>query len=143
MRSHARSLFTFAALSLSATLIGCASSSPTASATTQTDHSTSHAAATPAPAQVAAAPAKIAPADDTTPIAGDSTVLLVNGLSCPKCATNIHVSLGSVPGVADSSIDLESGRVTVLFDRFAKVHPSPATLAKVVSDSGFTLVGIE
>lgn len=127
MRSHAHALFAFAALSLTATLIGCASSAPTAHA----DHSAQ------------SAPAKVSPKDDTTPIAGDSAVLLVNGLSCPKCATNIHVSLGSVPGVADSSIDLESGRVTVIFDRFAKVHPSPATLAKVVSDSGFTLVGIE
>lgn len=131
MRSHALSLFTLAALSLSATLMGCASSTPAASTTTHADHSAPQ------------APDKVAPKDDTTPIAGDSTVLLVNGLSCPKCATNIHVSLGSVPGVADSSIDLESGRVTVIFDRFAKVHPSPATLAKVVSDSGFTLVGIE
>lgn len=80
---------------------------------------------------------------DTTPIAADSTVMLVRGLSCPKCANNIHVSLTEVPGVADSRIDLESGRVTILFDPLAKSHPSPATLAKVVRDAGFTPVELQ
>jgi copper chaperone CopZ len=89
------------------------------------------------------APAAATISTDHTPIAGDSAVLLVHGMSCPKCANNIHVSLGQVPGVADSAIDLDTGRVTVQFDHLAKTHPSPAALAKVVKDSGFTLVGIE
>lgn len=132
MRTFSRAPLAFSSLLLSAALIGCAASqdAPRSSSTDATS-----------PAAASARP--VAPPDDTTPIAGDSTVLLVNGLSCPKCATNIHVSLKQVPGVADSTIDLETGRVTVIFDRLAKANPSPATLARVVTDSGFTLVGIE
>jgi len=150
MRTNTISRASFGALGVLSVLAlaSCASSgasstkaeAPAAPATHQEAH-----AATPTTAPAAATPASapVASADPNAPLRGSAAVLVVNGMSCPKCANNIHVSLSQVPGVADSAIDLQTGRVTVTFDKLAKFHPSQAALAKVVKDSGFTLVSIE
>lgn len=121
---HSLTRASFGALCTLALLTGPSCSS------TQSAKSTSTATASPAQ-------------DADAPLPGSSAVLRVNGMSCPKCANNIHVSLGEVPGVSDSTVDLASGRVTVQFDPMAKFNPSRATLAKVIKNSGFTLVDVE
>ena len=81
--------------------------------------------------------------DAAAPLPGSSAVLIVHGMSCPKCANNIHVSLDEVAGVSDSTVDLATGRVTVQFDPLAKTNPSRAELTRVIKNSGFTLVDIQ
>jgi len=66
-----------------------------------------------------------------------SVLLVVEGLSCPMCASNIDRELAQVPGVTDVSVDLNSGTVTVALARAPR--PSAADFEKAVYDSGFTL----
>jgi copper chaperone CopZ len=105
----------FAALSL---LGGCASTSQTDTTSATTDH-----------------------ASDGRPIEADSAVLIVNGLSCPLCATNVDKQLLAIPGVSDVRVDLGSGEVTLAFSPLMP-HPSRADLRRAVADSGYTLVDI-
>lgn len=77
----------------------------------------------------------------TTPLSGDSATLEVRGLSCPKCASNVDLTLARVKGVESvTKIDLSKGTVRLAFAD--DVRPSPSDLAKAVKKSGFTLVNI-
>jgi len=150
MRINTTSRALFGALGVLSvlSLASCASSGASSAKAEAPEASASHqealaAAPATAPAAPTPATAPVASANPNAPLPGNAAVLVVNGMSCPKCANNIHVSLSQVPGVADSAIDLQTGRVTVTFDKLAKFHPSQAALAKVVKDSGFTLVSIE
>lgn len=80
-------------------------------------------------------------AHSETPIAGKRAVLWVNGLGCPLCATNIDLVLARVKGVSNVKVDLSSGKVSLDVDPASP--PTSARLAKVVEDSGFTLVKVE
>jgi copper chaperone CopZ len=69
------------------------------------------------------------------------TVLWVNGLGCPQCASNIDLQLKRVRGVRDVRVDLSVGKVTL--NVAGASRPSPARLGDAVADAGFTLVKIE
>ncbi|UCD75403.1 MAG: heavy-metal-associated domain-containing protein [Phycisphaerales bacterium] len=62
--------------------------------------------------------------------------MIVYGMTCPFCATNLEKSLTSLDGVEKVQIDLNTGRVVV---QFGSAHPTEADLRKAVADSGFTL----
>lgn len=79
---------------------------------------------------------------DTTPLTTDDATLSVRGLSCPKCANNVNLALGKLPGISDTHIDMGKGEVHVVFDPIAKTRPSKAQLAKAITDAGFTIVDI-
>lgn len=75
------------------------------------------------------------------PLEGDRATLLVQGLSCPLCATNIDKMLAREPGVDGVRVDLSTGRVQIGLKGASR--PSPSRLGEVVDKAGFTLVGIE
>lgn len=78
---------------------------------------------------------------DAAPIEGPRATLLVNGMSCPKCANNINLRMSSVPGVESVNVDLGRGEVRVGFMK-GQVYPSRLTLARAIDESGFTLTEI-
>ena len=86
-------------------------------------------------------PEDIAATHTQTPVTGDEVVLLVNGLGCPQCSTNINKTLERVPGVTSVHVDLGSGKVTVGLG--SKRKPTPHQLSEAVVDAGLTLVKIE
>lgn len=78
--------------------------------------------------------------DSTSPLTGSSATLVVQGLSCPLCATNIDKTLARVPGVQAVAVDLSRGEVRLTLA--ADTKPTRAQLAQAVRDSGFTLAEI-
>lgn len=74
-------------------------------------------------------------------IEAPGVVMSVEGLGCPMCAESIHILLDNVEGVADSTVNLDSGTVDVEFEPGATV--SRAALAKAVTDGGFSFRGLE
>lgn len=89
-------------------------------------------------------PRKAASPDDfsTDPITGDRATLLVYGMSCPLCATNVDQQLLAVPGVSAVDVDLGNGWVTVNFKEGA-ARPSKRDLAHAIVESGMTIVDVE
>lgn len=84
--------------------------------------------------------ADIAATHSTEPITADSVTLLVNGLGCPQCATNIDKALENVRGVQSVQVDLSNGKVLV--GLVGRQRPSPHRLSEAVTDAGLTLVKI-
>lgn len=78
--------------------------------------------------------------EDTTPVEGVSAVLLVDGLGCPMCATNVDRQFRNMAGVLSSSVDLEAGEVTVMLTGQPRV--TRGQLASAVYDAGFTVRGV-
>ncbi|MGD9872937.1 MAG: heavy-metal-associated domain-containing protein [Kiritimatiellia bacterium] len=76
-------------------------------------------------------------ADDERLTSYRTVILVVHGLSCPLCASNIENGLRKVDEIESSSIDLKTGEVTVKLKEEHSV--TRARLAKAVADSGFTL----
>lgn len=79
--------------------------------------------------------------NDTAPIDATQVRLGVLGMSCPKCVSNVDLSLLRVPGVRHVAINMKDGLVTV--DLAETPKPSAAELAKAVEDSGLTLASIK
>ena len=77
----------------------------------------------------------------TDPIQANSAMLLVYGMSCPLCATNVDQQLLAVPGVRQVNVDLSNGWVQVSFHPDS-VKPSARELASAVVESGMTIVDI-
>ncbi len=83
---------------------------------------------------------------DTPSTNGDSRAitedveLVVFGLSCPLCASNLDRHVANVPGVERSWIDLSTGHVQVSLEPGAEVASSD--LRRAVRDAGFTLQSI-
>ncbi|MBL8765307.1 MAG: heavy-metal-associated domain-containing protein [Phycisphaerae bacterium] len=77
---------------------------------------------------------------DTATITGSSATLIVHGMSCPLCASNVDTQLLTVPGVVSANVNMGSGEVRVGFAPGARV--TRAQLAKAVDDSGFSLVEV-
>ena len=67
--------------------------------------------------------------------------LVVHGLSCPLCATNLDQQVKRIDGVRDSWIDLDTGRLRVEVEEGALVPVKD--LARAVDQAGFTLQGVE
>lgn len=80
-------------------------------------------------------------ASELKPIEADGATLVVKGLSCPLCATNVDKQLLAVPGVSGVDVDLGSGEVKLAFSALGQ-HPSRADLRRAIVDSGYTLVEI-
>lgn len=84
-------------------------------------------------------------AASTTAI-GDGTLgpgrydLVVRGMSCPKCISNVDLQLKRIDGVANPKVDMKNGVVSVTVREGAS--PSRAEVARAIEDAGFTLVEI-
>lgn len=78
---------------------------------------------------------------DATPIDASGARLAVFGMSCPKCVSNVDLTLKRLPGVATVAINMRDGIVDVGFTDGA--GPSPRELARAVDDAGLTLTRIE
>jgi copper chaperone CopZ len=112
-------------------LTGCASGSASkAGSDTMQENAVQH---TVSAADIAATHSK-------EPITADSVTLLVNGLGCPQCATNIDKTLENVKGVQSVQVDLSTGKVLV--GLVGRQRPSAHRLSEAVTDAGLTLVKI-
>jgi copper chaperone CopZ len=79
-------------------------------------------------------------------IVGPSTLtagnyrLIVHGMSCPKCISNVELQLTRITGVTRPVVDMKNGIVSIEVTDGA--NPSKDTIANAIADSGFTLVEI-
>lgn len=80
-------------------------------------------------------------------VAGPATLreggytLVVHGMSCPKCISNVELQLTRIPGVARPTVDMKHG--FVLVDIAPGAEPTKEAVAAAIADSGFTLVEIK
>jgi len=83
----------------------------------------------------------LAGAINDDPIDTSRITLVVYGMSCPLCATNVDKQLLAIDGVSNVDVDLSSGNIDVAL----KDAPKPTTrqLAGAVERSGFTLMDIK
>lgn len=61
----------------------------------------------------------------------DATILSVSGMTCGGCASTVTRILSRVPGVAEATVDLETGRATV------KGKANPVDLIAAVMAAGY------
>jgi copper chaperone CopZ len=71
----------------------------------------------------------------------ESARLVVHGLSCPLCATNVDEVLKEIDGVTAVAMDLGSGEATLTMKSGHAV--TRAKLTAAVKKAGFTLVEIK
>jgi len=75
------------------------------------------------------------------PIKASIATLVVHGMSCPQCSTNVDKQLLAVPGVEKVMINLGTGEVNV---RLAPdQQPTGNQLAAAIKKSGYTLIRID
>ena len=92
--------------------------------------------------------APTAPSDREPSLAaiGDGTLapgrydLVVRGMSCPKCISNVDLQLKRIDGVVDPKVDMKNGVVAITVRDGAA--PSRAAVASAIGDAGFTLAEI-
>ena len=70
-------------------------------------------------------------------ITGFSATLVVYGMSCPLCATNVERQLQAVPGVTGVTIDMSTGATKLTLDGSSRT--TRRMLADAIKRSGFTL----
>ena len=75
------------------------------------------------------------------PVTPPTATLVVHGLSCPQCASNVDKQLLAVRGVQQVNVNLGTGQVVVLVNK--DQPPTGTQLADAVKKSGYTLVRIE
>ncbi len=68
---------------------------------------------------------------------GTEYQLGVDGLACPFCAFGIEKKLSTLPGIADTRVDLKKGLVIVTMKHGARL--SEASARAKVKAAGFTL----
>ncbi len=78
------------------------------------------------------------PPTDDQPVESAGATLWVYGMSCPKCVSNIDITLKDLVGVSQVQINMAAGIVQVGFS--GERHPTPRQLAKAVDNAGLTLV---
>ena len=66
--------------------------------------------------------------------------LVVHGMSCPKCISNVELQLTRIGGIVRPTVDMKNGLVA--FEVEGGRQPSKARIASAIADSGFTLVEI-
>jgi len=72
---------------------------------------------------------------------GRTATILVKGMTCPFCASNLETYMAKIDGIELVDADLATGRVLV---QLAQVKPdTERVLRKAVDDSGFTVDTIE
>jgi copper chaperone CopZ len=69
-----------------------------------------------------------------------SATLVVHGMSCPLCASNVDKQLLEVAGVSSAKVDMGTGEVKVTFAPNARVTRQQLEFA--VFKSGFTLAEV-
>lgn len=83
---------------------------------------------------------------DPGSVAGPSTLsdgaytLVVHGMSCPKCVSNVELQLERIGGVTHPVVDMKNGFVHV--DVEGGRGPSKGSITTAIADAGFTLVEI-
>ncbi len=77
--------------------------------------------------------------DDDRVISGDAEIV-VYGLSCPLCASNLDEQIKRVDGVTAADIDLDTGHVAITVAPDA--HVTVSALRRAVADAGFTLQAV-
>src|SRR3954466_7042272 len=78
---------------------------------------------------------------DNQPLTTPTATLLVHGLSCPQCSSNVDKQLLAVKGVQEVHVNLGTGQVVVLVNK--DQPPTGVQLADAVKKSGYTLVRID
>lgn len=84
------------------------------------------------------------PASSAT-VAGPSTLangrytLVVHGMSCPKCVSNVELQLARIDGITHPEVDMKHGFVRIDVERG---NPTKQAVADAIADSGFTLLEI-
>jgi len=136
---------TFSLALASFVFVGACAATDGTSATRASSESSTTAESNAAPGAVAsagsgAATASALPTASDEPLASDRAVVMVAGLACPKCASNVDVQLERIAGVDVENIDMKHGWVFVRFDR--EPRPSPARLGRAVEDAGLTYLGV-
>ena len=82
------------------------------------------------------------PAESVSTAKGtDEIVIVVHGMSCPLCATNLRKKIMSLDGITAVYPDLDTGDVGVRYEAGKK--PSYQQIEELVKQSGFTLVKIK
>jgi copper chaperone CopZ len=66
--------------------------------------------------------------------------LVVHGMSCPKCISNVEMQLVRVGGVVRPEIDMKNGFVHIAVEGGST--PRRDAISAAITDSGFTLVEI-
>ena len=62
-------------------------------------------------------------------------VYTVEGMSCEHCVASVREEVSEVDGVKDVDVDLDSGRLTVVGERF-----SDGAIKTAVEEAGYDLV---
>ena len=62
-----------------------------------------------------------------------TTVITVDGMTCGHCVAAVQSEVGKLDGVSDVSVDLGSGRVTIVGEQ----APDPAALRAAVEEAGY------
>lgn len=79
-------------------------------------------------------------------VAGPNTLtdgrytLVVHGMSCPKCISNVELQLTRISGITHPIVDMKNGFVRV--EVAGGSAPTKDAIANAIADSGFTLVEI-
>lgn len=84
-----------------------------------------------------ASPAAIA---GPTSLSDGRYTLVVHGMSCPKCISNVEMQLTRIKGITHPTVDMKHGFVRV--EVAGGAAPTKAAIANAIADSGFTLVEI-
>jgi len=94
----------------------------------------------------ASTPTTASDRDASLAAVGDGTLapgrydLVVRGMSCPKCISNVDLQLKRIDGVVDPKVDMKNGVVAITVRDGAA--PSRAAVASAIGDAGFTLAEI-
>ena len=78
---------------------------------------------------------------DDKPIHSSVATLLVHGMGCPQCSSNVDKQLLAVKGVQNVHVNLGDGKVTVGLSQ--EEPPTARQLAAAIKKSGYTLVRID
>ena len=92
--------------------------------------------ATACPSAARSSPAIVGPSSLTA----GTYQLVVHGMSCPKCISNVELQLTRITGVTRPVVDMKNGIVAI--DVTGGANPSKDAIANAIADSGFTLVEI-
>ncbi|MDI9402574.1 MAG: heavy-metal-associated domain-containing protein [Limnohabitans sp.] len=81
--------------------------------------------------------AQLGAVHDAQTLAPGRYALVVFGMSCPKCISNVDLQLGRIDGIANPKVDMKHGIVTIDVD--GPVAPSREAVFRAILDAGFTL----
>ena len=62
-----------------------------------------------------------------------TTTITVDGMTCGHCVSAVRSEVGKLEGVTDVSVDLPTGKVTIVGDQ----APDPDALRAAVEEAGY------